>query len=307
MPSEQQTARELESIDVEGVQAIVRAFRQALDRGERPASEAYVPEETGNRRAALIELIPEEMEVRIKGGESFSLDAHLDRFDDLLADPGALRELFVAEADVCRRVTAAGREDPAGAVERQGSTARPQVRIGRYELGDVTERRSGAAQVGWCHPLRPRYRVPEGDGQGTCASLCQCGRSRGRVGGATSGASRWSLARWAGLALENLARTAEAANADQQSQVYECRAHALEPERSSRISPSSIAESKLRSLGFASPGTYKAGLLGEIHRPTAETRITATHASSMTVSPMLSQPRTTSPALIMLRNLPVIS
>ena len=47
MPSQQQTARELESVDWEGVQETVRAFRQALDRGERPALEAYVPEEAG--------------------------------------------------------------------------------------------------------------------------------------------------------------------------------------------------------------------------------------------------------------------
>ena len=40
---------------------------------------------------------------------------------------------------------------------------------------------------------------------------------------------------------------------------------------------------------------------------TADTTITPTHTSSITVSPMLSHPRTDSPALIMLRNLPVIS
>ena len=62
--------RELESVDWEGVQEIVRAFRRALDRGERPALEAYRARREGrNRRAALIELIHEEMEVRIKAGE----------------------------------------------------------------------------------------------------------------------------------------------------------------------------------------------------------------------------------------------
>ena len=73
MPSEERTARELDSIDWEGVQEIVRAFRHAFDRGERPALEAFLPEAAAKRRAALIELIHEEMEFRIKAGESFSL------------------------------------------------------------------------------------------------------------------------------------------------------------------------------------------------------------------------------------------
>ena len=47
MPCEQPTAGELESVDWEGVQETVRAFRQALDRGERPALEAYAAGETG--------------------------------------------------------------------------------------------------------------------------------------------------------------------------------------------------------------------------------------------------------------------
>ena len=61
-----------------------------------------------------------------------------------------------------------------------------------------------------------------------------------------------------------------------------------------------------RAHHFGQPSTVspRAGLS---QRTTAETRITATHTSSMTVSPILSQPRTTAPALIMFQNLPVIS
>ena len=140
MPSQQQTARELGSVDWEDVQETVRAFRHALERGERPALEEFVPEARGNRRAALIELIHEEMEVCITAGESFLLEAHLDRFGELLADPDALRELFVAESDLRRRMMTAARENTAGAVEHTGGGARPQVRIGRYELGNVIGR-----------------------------------------------------------------------------------------------------------------------------------------------------------------------
>jgi tetratricopeptide (TPR) repeat protein/tRNA A-37 threonylcarbamoyl transferase component Bud32 len=140
MPSVQQIARELKSADWEGVQHNVRAFRQALDRGERPALEAYAPEETGNRRAALIELIHEEMEVLIAAGESFRLEEYLDRFRDLLDEPEALRELFVAESDLRRHALTAASDESAGAVEPGGTAARPPVRVGRYELGDVIGR-----------------------------------------------------------------------------------------------------------------------------------------------------------------------
>ncbi len=140
MPGEQHTARELESVDWEEMQAAVRAFRQALDRGERPALEAYLPEETGNRSAALRELIHEEMEVCITAGDSFRLDAHLDRFSDLRADSDALRELFVAESDLRRRMATAARGNRTGTVEEATGPARPQVRIGRYELGEVIGR-----------------------------------------------------------------------------------------------------------------------------------------------------------------------
>jgi eukaryotic-like serine/threonine-protein kinase len=140
MPSERQTASELESADWEGVQETVRAFRQALDRGERPALEAFAPKANGNRRAALIELIQEEMEVRITAGDSFRIEALLDRFGDLQADSDALRELFAAESNLRRRVMTAARVDSAGAGEQAGGAAGPPVRVGRYELGDMIGR-----------------------------------------------------------------------------------------------------------------------------------------------------------------------
>ncbi len=140
MRSAQQTARELESVDWEGVQDTVRAFRRALDRGERPALEAFAPEEARNRRAALIELIHEEMAFRITAGDDFRLEAYLDRFGDLLADPHLLRELLAAESTLRQRVMGSDPSEPTGAVEEAGSAARPQVRIGRYELADVIGR-----------------------------------------------------------------------------------------------------------------------------------------------------------------------
>ena len=80
MPSEEQTARELESVDWERVQEIVRAFRRAVEGDERPALEAFLPEANGNRRAALIELIHEEMEFQIKAAEPYGVAAYLECF-----------------------------------------------------------------------------------------------------------------------------------------------------------------------------------------------------------------------------------
>ena len=87
MPSEHQTAHELESALWEGVQGIVRAFRKALDRGERPALEAYLPEQGTKRKDALIELVHEEMEFRIEAGEASVLGSYLERFPEFVDDP----------------------------------------------------------------------------------------------------------------------------------------------------------------------------------------------------------------------------
>ena len=87
MALEHSTASELDTVDWEGVQGIVRKFRRALDRGERPALEAYLPEHGTQRKDALIELVHEEMEFRIKAGESSVLGSYLERFPEIVDDP----------------------------------------------------------------------------------------------------------------------------------------------------------------------------------------------------------------------------
>ena len=69
MPLEPCSAPELDSLAWREVQERVRTFRQALLRGERPAIEVYAPEGSTHRKAVLLELVHEEMEVRIKAGE----------------------------------------------------------------------------------------------------------------------------------------------------------------------------------------------------------------------------------------------
>ena len=121
MPSQEPTARELESADWERVQEIVRTYRQAVDRDEQPALEAFVAEANGNGRAALVELIHEEMEFRIKAGESFSLATYLERFPDIADDPHALDELAAAESALRRRIAPELREELEPTREKRAS------------------------------------------------------------------------------------------------------------------------------------------------------------------------------------------
>ncbi len=125
----------LDSVVWEGIQQIVRSFREALREGKRPAIEAYASEEIAHRKTVLVELIHEEMEFRFKAGESCGLASYLERFPEIADDPRALIDLVVSESDL-RRETIRTREQSAEP-ESTGVVARPPARIGRYELGDV--------------------------------------------------------------------------------------------------------------------------------------------------------------------------
>ena len=107
-------------------------FRQALDRGERPALEAYLPEHGTQRKDALIELVHEEMEFRIKAGESSVLGSYLERFPEIVDDPRALGELVAAESDLRRRMTAEAARSSAVAAEEAA------VRRGRRPASAAT-------------------------------------------------------------------------------------------------------------------------------------------------------------------------
>src|SRR5580692_740204 len=93
IPSEVRRTPELESSVWEEVQVVVRAFRQALRRGERPAIEDHAPVGSPQRTFVLMELIHEEMEFHIKAGESSGLADYLARFPEVANDPRALCEL----------------------------------------------------------------------------------------------------------------------------------------------------------------------------------------------------------------------
>jgi serine/threonine protein kinase len=99
--------------------------------------EVYAPEGSAHRKMVLLEMVHEEMEVRIKAGECFEVDSYLSRFADLAADPNAVLELVEAESALRRRVLAAAGATSIDRAEQTDLSSRPPARIGRYELQDV--------------------------------------------------------------------------------------------------------------------------------------------------------------------------
>ena len=73
----------------------VGEFVEALHRGERPIIADHLPfGEPSLRRAGLVEMVHEELESRLKAGESVRAGEYLDRFPELAVDPDAARELI---------------------------------------------------------------------------------------------------------------------------------------------------------------------------------------------------------------------
>ena len=102
MPLETVPLSELDHLAWSELQQVVRTFRDALRRGEHPEIEAFASAPSSNRPTALVELIHEEMEFRIKAGEAVKLGAYLERFPELTEDPRALSELVAAESALRR-------------------------------------------------------------------------------------------------------------------------------------------------------------------------------------------------------------
>ncbi len=113
------------------LQQIVRSFRGALRRGERPKIEAFAPSANVDRREVLVELIHEELEFRIKAGEAADLAAYLERFPELTEDHRAVSELYAAESALRSRTPGIG--------TIPGHDDAPE-RFKRYELHAVAGR-----------------------------------------------------------------------------------------------------------------------------------------------------------------------
>ena len=129
----------VDSVAWEGIQDVVRVFRQAMERGERPAIEDYAPPGDADRGPLLLELIHEEMEFAIKAGTPSGLAGYAERFPEIAVDPSALCELIEAESSLRRRLETEAWEGTSD-TGSNGRVAESTVRIGRYEIGEVVGR-----------------------------------------------------------------------------------------------------------------------------------------------------------------------
>jgi tRNA A-37 threonylcarbamoyl transferase component Bud32 len=171
MNREIQVSSELESLDWDEVEQVVRAFRGAYLAGEKPAINDFLPAGGRLRQPALLELVLEEMELKLNAGDSMSLDSYLERFGELQADPQALAEVVAAEASLRRRIES----DPSNtASDPQQNLRAPAIPVGldRYELRDVIGRGAfGVVYRAWDKALdrvvalkRPRPGILDGPG-----------------------------------------------------------------------------------------------------------------------------------------------
>ncbi len=100
----------------ENIQDVVRSFRRALGRGERPAIEAYAPERAAHRIPVMLELIHEEMEFQIKAGAAAGSVVVPQALPEIAQDPRRASELVAADSTLRRRM----RGDCVGMLDSSG-------------------------------------------------------------------------------------------------------------------------------------------------------------------------------------------
>ena len=90
--------RDLSRGDWDALGRSVGTFVDALRRGTRPDMVDHLPDGGPTlRHVALVEMIHEELEFRLKSGESAGADDYLARFPELAGDPSVVRDLTRAE------------------------------------------------------------------------------------------------------------------------------------------------------------------------------------------------------------------
>ncbi len=106
------------------LQQAVARFRTALTRGDEPAIEEFLPPDGRHRTTYVAELVHEELEHRLRAGESVAIASYLGRFEELGSDSLIVREL----EDVISQWSPA----------QSGADVKGQPRlVGRYELGEM--------------------------------------------------------------------------------------------------------------------------------------------------------------------------
>ncbi len=113
------------------LQEAVASFRSALLRGDRPDIESYLPADATHRPVYVSELVHEELEHRLRAGETVTVESYLDRFEELRLNSRLASGLHEAVSFW---------RGP-GRIAHAGDSARSHAKsIGRYELGEVIGR-----------------------------------------------------------------------------------------------------------------------------------------------------------------------
>jgi hypothetical protein len=87
----------------ERVEAILKSFEQAWQRGERPSVADYLPAGGAERRLLVVELAHEDLEYRLQAGEAARVEDYLSRYHELASDREAVLGLIAAEYELRRR------------------------------------------------------------------------------------------------------------------------------------------------------------------------------------------------------------
>src|SRR5262245_35902430 len=88
----------------ERLERVLERFEDAWERGEPPALEDYLAcAGEGERRALLIELVHEDLEYRLKGGEAARVETYLDRYPELRGERPVALDLIAGEYALRRR------------------------------------------------------------------------------------------------------------------------------------------------------------------------------------------------------------
>jgi hypothetical protein len=115
MPSAKHHAYQPGSEPAARLDALVASFADAWHHGQKPTIDAFRPTDGDDlfRRAALIELIHADLELRTEAGEPVSAETYFRRYPELEQDPDVAVDLLVSVQDRRRRPSPPEPEPPA--------------------------------------------------------------------------------------------------------------------------------------------------------------------------------------------------
>jgi serine/threonine-protein kinase len=106
MTNDKDSIKKLSPREWDQLERIVDRYETAWHQGTWPTIDEFLPEEPALRRAAVVELVHSDLELRLKAGVPVRVEGYLAWFPELADDRGVLLDLIVAEH--CLR----GRSDP---------------------------------------------------------------------------------------------------------------------------------------------------------------------------------------------------